>query len=127
MTLLDQPAGQGQRRPTLQVVPAVQVDALPRLQALVTDQGTTLGDFYLSYPLCCPSRSTILRGQYVHSHQIYSNLPPVGGYEKWLPLGLESSTVGTWLAPGTYWFALKSYDKQPNQSDLSNVVKVEVK
>jgi hypothetical protein len=30
------------------------------------------------------------------------------------------------LAPGTYWFALKSYDEQPNQSDLSNVVKVNV-
>ncbi len=75
---------------------------MPRLKAFVADQGTALGDFYLSYPLCCPSRSTILRGQYVHSHQVYSNLPPVGGYEKWLPLGLESSTVGTWLQQGGY-------------------------
>jgi len=31
------------------------------------------------------------------------------------------------LAPGVQWFALKTYDEQPNQSDLSNVVKVEVK
>ncbi len=38
----------------------------------------------------------------------------------------ESFTVDR-LAPGTHWFALKSYDEQPNQSDLSNVVKVEVK
>jgi hypothetical protein len=30
-------------------------------------------------------------------------------------------------ADGTYWFALKTYDKQPNQSDLSNTAKVEVK
>ena len=31
------------------------------------------------------------------------------------------------LEPGAVWFALKTYDEQPNQSDLSNVVKVEVK
>ncbi len=31
------------------------------------------------------------------------------------------------LAPGTCWFALKTYDEQPNQSDLSNVVRVEVR
>jgi hypothetical protein len=31
------------------------------------------------------------------------------------------------LKPGTYWFALKTYDEQPNQSDLSNVVKVVLK
>lgn len=37
----------------------------------------------------------------------------------------ESFTVAG-LAPGTRWFALKSYDRQPNQSDLSNVVAVEV-
>ena len=38
----------------------------------------------------------------------------------------ESCTVDG-LTPGTCWFALKTYDKQPNQSDISNVVKVEVK
>ena len=31
------------------------------------------------------------------------------------------------LEPGTYWFALKTYDEQPNQSDLSNVVRADVK
>jgi len=38
----------------------------------------------------------------------------------------ETFTVAG-LQPGTVWFALKTYDEQPNQSDLSNVVKVEVK
>jgi hypothetical protein len=41
--------------------------------------------------------------------------------------GTKESFTAEGLAPGVTWFALKSYDKQPNQSDLSNVVKVEVK
>jgi hypothetical protein len=41
--------------------------------------------------------------------------------------GTKESLIVSNLAPGTCWFALKSYDKQPNQSDLSNVVFVEVK
>jgi PcRGLX-like protein central beta sandwich domain/Fibronectin type III domain/Beta-L-arabinofuranosidase, GH127 catalytic domain len=40
--------------------------------------------------------------------------------------GRESFTVKN-LKPGTHYFALKTYDEQPNQSNLSNVVKVEVK
>ncbi len=41
--------------------------------------------------------------------------------------GARASFTVTGLKPGTHWFALKTYDEQPNQSDLSNVVKVEVK
>ncbi|MFW6159502.1 MAG: hypothetical protein ACOC8E_09105, partial [Planctomycetota bacterium] len=40
--------------------------------------------------------------------------------------GTKQSFVVEDLKPGTTWFALKSYDEQPNQSDLSNVVKVDV-
>ena len=38
--------------------------------------------------------------------------------------GKRQSYIVTGLAAGTHWFALKSYDAQPNQSDLSNVVKL---
>ena len=41
--------------------------------------------------------------------------------------GTKESFSVEGLAPGTCWFALKTYDKQPNQSDLSNTVKSEVK
>lgn len=43
------------------------------------------------------------------------------------PAGTGETFTVEGLAPGTYYFALKSYDEQPNQSDLSNVVKVTVK
>ena len=40
--------------------------------------------------------------------------------------GTKESFTVKGLKPGTYYFALKTYDEQPNQSDLSNVVKVVV-
>lgn len=76
--------------------------AMPRVQELLTAQGTSLEQFYISFPTCCPSRSSILRGQYTHSHQVLTNAPPAGGFEKVLPLGLEASTLATWLQDAGY-------------------------
>ena len=51
----------------------------------------------------------------------------VKGEPKPAAAGAKETFTVDGLAPGAYWFALKTYDRQPNQSDLSNVVKVEVK
>jgi hypothetical protein len=51
----------------------------------------------------------------------------VKGEPKPSPAGSRESCIVENLAPGGYYFALKSYDRQPNQSDLSNVVKAEVR
>ncbi|HEY8176976.1 MAG TPA: sulfatase-like hydrolase/transferase [Candidatus Limnocylindria bacterium] len=53
-------------------------------------------------PLCCPSKTSILRGQYSHSHGVLRNNPPDGGLARALELGLESSTVATWLDQAGY-------------------------
>jgi arylsulfatase A-like enzyme len=56
--------------------------------------------------LCCPSRASILRGQYVHNHGVRSNLPPNGGFEHWQELGDDTSSVATWLHDAGYKTAL---------------------
>ena len=38
--------------------------------------GTTFENAYVTYSLCCPSRATILRGQYPHNHKIHRQLGP---------------------------------------------------
>jgi N-acetylglucosamine-6-sulfatase len=54
---------------------------LPRLQALLSAQGTTFANFFVSLALCCPSRASLLRGQYAHNTQIFTNAPPGGGFQ----------------------------------------------
>jgi N-acetylglucosamine-6-sulfatase len=61
-------------------------------------EGTTFANSFASYPLCCPSRSTFLTGQYAHNHTVMSNALPTGGYEK-----LDhSNTLPVWLQRAGY-------------------------
>jgi N-acetylglucosamine-6-sulfatase len=81
------------------------VQTMPRLR-LLADQGTTFSQFFTSISLCCPSRASILRGQYTHNHQVYTNSGPDGGFEKFQALDLEASTAATWLQGASYRTAL---------------------
>lgn len=70
---------------------------MPTLQNELVDKGVVFSDAYISTPLCCPARTSVLRGQYVHNHQVLSNGGPEGGFPKFYQTGFESSTVATWL------------------------------
>ena len=75
---------------------------MDRLKALLNDKGTTFANHFVSLSLCCPSRTATLRGQYAHNTRIFTNAPPGGGFEKVLELGLEDSTMATWLHDAGY-------------------------
>lgn len=78
------------------------LDYMPRLRHYLTERGTTFENFFTPQSLCCPSRVTFLRGQYPHNHQVYTNLPPLGGFEKAYTLGLEQDTLATALHNAGY-------------------------
>jgi arylsulfatase A-like enzyme len=73
---------------------------------LIGEQGATFDQFIVSMSLCCPSRVSILRGQYPHNSQIVGNKPPAGGFQMVYRLGLEKSTVAVWLQEAGYRTAL---------------------
>jgi arylsulfatase A-like enzyme len=77
-------------------------DAMPRLRDRLVDGGTVFPSFFATTALCCPSRTTLLRGQYAHNHRVASNVGGRGGYGRFLQLGHESSTVATWLQDAGY-------------------------
>ncbi|MGH3343391.1 MAG: sulfatase family protein [Carbonactinosporaceae bacterium] len=79
---------------------------LPVLRHQLADRGTTFTRFFTADSLCCPSRASILRGQYVHNHGVLNNLGPHGGYQAFLAAGHERSTVATWLNDAGYRTAL---------------------
>ena len=77
----------------------------PRVKAQLIDSGTTFENGFVTDPLCCPSRASILRGQYVHNHTIKGNAAP-DAHDRFRDLGLENSTVAMWLHDGGYRTAL---------------------
>jgi N-acetylglucosamine-6-sulfatase len=79
---------------------------MPKTRALLERRGVRFENFFVSYSFCCPSRASILRGQYAHNTQIVGNELPYGGFEKLHERGLERSTVATWLRDAGYHTAL---------------------
>ena len=98
---------------------AASISHMPNLKSLLIEQGTTFENAFVTNSLCCPSRATILRGQYSHNHEIFSNEPPNGGFEKFRDLGRQNSTVATWLQEQGYRTAL--IGKYMNGYDTSYV------
>ncbi|HMG26391.1 MAG TPA: sulfatase [Acidimicrobiia bacterium] len=74
----------------------------PKVNSLLVDKGTTLSNYFVTDSLCCPSRSSTLRGQYVHEHGVLGNVGPHGGYQQFHGNGDEKSTVATWLHDAGY-------------------------
>ncbi|HKV07366.1 MAG TPA: sulfatase [Thermoanaerobaculia bacterium] len=74
---------------------------MSQTRALLADPGTTFENSFVSYPLCCPSRSTFLTGQYSHNHGVVANAGP-NGY----PQLDETNTLAVWLQGSGYFTAL---------------------
>jgi N-acetylglucosamine-6-sulfatase len=77
--------GQEQTRPNIVVLfTDDQETASMRVMKTVNKEmkrkGVTMKNFYAQFPLCCPSRATMLTGQYAHNHRVLSNTGPDGGY-----------------------------------------------
>lgn len=75
---------------------------MPKTKTLLHDQGTTFTNFFVSYSLCCPSRASILTGQYSHNTHIEGNDPPAGGFIKAYQLAMEQQTLPVWLQQAGY-------------------------
>lgn len=73
------------------------ISRMPYLRRYLINNGTTFDNAFVTTSLCCPSRSTILRGQYSHNHRVLTNEAPLGSATRFRALGREKSTVATWL------------------------------
>jgi arylsulfatase A-like enzyme len=97
-------------------------DTLGRMatvQSELVARGTSFPASVVTDPLCCPSRTSTLRGQYDHTTGIYDIKLPLGGAGLVDQLGLEASMLPTWLDAAGYRTGLVG--KYLNSLDLSHV------
>jgi arylsulfatase A-like enzyme len=50
-----------------------ELDFMPQTRARIFDQGVTFDQAYIPTPLCCPSRTSMLTGQYAHNTGVHLN------------------------------------------------------
>ncbi|MCZ3386450.1 MAG: sulfatase [Actinomycetia bacterium] len=73
------------------------MDAMPITRDLIRDQGVTLKDGIIPTSTCCPSRTTLLTGQYSRTTGVYRNLGPNGGWSAFHVGGSEDRTLAVAL------------------------------
>ncbi len=78
------------------------IQVMPNTLSLIADKGVTLSRYYVSYPLCCPSRVSLLTGRYAHNHNVRGNVQPNGGYLGFSFRGANSHNIATWLQSAGY-------------------------
>lgn len=76
--------------------------AMQWVRSLIAERGTVFENAFVTFSLCCPSRASILRGQYPHNTGVLANRAPNGGFVAFRRLGRERSTIATWLHDAGY-------------------------
>lgn len=76
--------------------------AMPATLRQIARQGMTFDRYYASYPLCCPSRVTLLTGQYAHSNKVLGNVAPNGGWQGYRRSSAYQHNLAAWLMSAGY-------------------------
>jgi arylsulfatase A-like enzyme len=81
---------------------APRVRTMPNTLNLLARRGMTFDRYYVSYPLCCPSRVTLLTGRYAHNTGVKGNVQPNGGFYGFTFRAAMSHNLATWLQGAGY-------------------------
>jgi N-acetylglucosamine-6-sulfatase len=80
----------------------IEIPTMPNTLSLIAGRGITFNRYYVSYPLCCPSRVTLMTGRYAHNHNVRGNVQPNGGYTGFKARGAFTHNIATWLQGAGY-------------------------
>jgi N-acetylglucosamine-6-sulfatase len=72
--------------------------AMPEVQRALVDRGVNFSESFTTSSLCCPSRASILTGEYPHTTGVYRQTLPFGGFKSFH----DSTTIATQLHDAGY-------------------------
>ena len=74
------------------------VEYMPAVKNQLMAGGVVFENGFTTTPLCCPSRVSILSGQYAHDHEVYTDRMPLGGAPKFD----DTTSMSIWLKEAGY-------------------------
>lgn len=80
----------------------IRPELMPQLWSQIRAQGRSYPNASVPTSLCCPSRASILTGNFAHTTRIYSNDLPNGGWQLFHDRGEEDHTIATALDTAGY-------------------------
>ncbi|KAF3764116.1 alkaline phosphatase-like protein [Cryphonectria parasitica EP155] len=78
------------------------------LQREIVAKGTNFTNHYTTQALCCPARSSLLRGQQIHNTNITNVVKPGGAYNKWVLSEQDQNYLPHWMKKAGYRNECKS-------------------
>lgn len=75
---------------------------MPSVRRHLIAPGITFDHAYATTPICCPQRTSVLRGQYSHNHGVKAVGRNLSGFKRIFESGGEASTIATWLDSAGY-------------------------
>jgi N-acetylglucosamine-6-sulfatase len=74
---------------------------MPNVLSKIAGRGVAFNRYYVTYPICCPSRTSLITGLYVHNHGVLINRPPYG-YPAFKRSPSYTDNLATWLQGAGY-------------------------
>jgi N-acetylglucosamine-6-sulfatase len=75
---------------------------MPNTLELIAGKGVTFNRYYVPYPLCCPSRVSLMTGRYNHNNNVRGNVQPNGGFYGFEQRAAFSHNIAVWLQNSGY-------------------------
>jgi N-acetylglucosamine-6-sulfatase len=75
---------------------------MPKTRSVLGNKGMSFSNAFVSNALCCPTRSTIMRGQYSHNTGVWTNKGSNGGVRAYRNEGHEKDNMATHLDAAGY-------------------------
>jgi N-acetylglucosamine-6-sulfatase len=78
-----------------------EIPVLGNTRRLMIDTGVTFNRYYVSVPVCCPSRAALLTGRYARNNGVLTNTGETGGYAAFARHDMKTN-LAVWLQRAGY-------------------------